>query len=199
MSTPPGAPDTFAILAVCTGNVCRSPAMERWLRAAFGPDSGVRVTSAGVRAVVGAPISPPMVPFVAAGGGDPGGFAARQLTAQLIERADLVLVAARGHRRHVVGLVPAAVRRTFTLREFARLASLVEPDDLDRAAPVSAAPPARLAALVPLAVRRRGQVLVNDSDDDVLDPIGQSDAVYRRSAAQMLPAIETVARVVRGG
>lgn len=193
---PPDSAPAVTILTVCTGNICRSPAMERWLAARL---PAVGVSSAGVRGVVGAPIAPPMVPLVIAGGGSPDGFRARRLTEAMVRDASLVLTAARGHRAPVLELVPAAVRRTFTLREFARLATLVDRDEL--AAAAAAAPgtgdAARLAALVPLAVRRRGQVIVDAAEDDVIDPVGQSDAVFRRSAAQMLPAIETIVTVVR--
>ena len=191
---PPATPTrAFTILAVCTGNICRSPAMERWLAAGL---TGVDVSSAGARAVVGHPIDAQMVPFIVEGSGKVGDFAARQLTAQMIRDADLVLTAARGHRSAVLELVPAAVRRTFTLREFARLASLVDRRDLDAAAPPGSDDGARLAALVPLAVRRRGQVIVEPERDDVIDPVGRSDAVFARAAGQMRPAVETILRVV---
>ena len=55
----------FTVLAVCTGNICRSPAVERLLVAELGPGSDVHVVSAGVGAVVGAPISPPMAALLA--------------------------------------------------------------------------------------------------------------------------------------
>ena len=50
--------ELFSILAVCTGNVCRSPAVERLLASKLGPT--VRVSSAGTHALVGHPISEPM-------------------------------------------------------------------------------------------------------------------------------------------
>ena len=50
--------DAFSILTVCTGNVCRSPAVERLLASKLGPT--VSVASAGTHALVGHPISEPM-------------------------------------------------------------------------------------------------------------------------------------------
>ena len=50
--------ELFSILAVCTGNVCRSPAVERLLASKLGPTVSVR--SAGTHALVGHPISEPM-------------------------------------------------------------------------------------------------------------------------------------------
>lgn len=191
-------PGTFTILAVCTGNICRSPAIERWLAAGLGPGSDVTVTSAGTRAVVGAPISAPMAELITAGGGSAAGFAARQITAPMIRDTSLVLTATRDHRAAVVDLWPAAVRRVFTLREFARLVALVGPEHLDSVAPLGSSPGARLAALVPLAVACRGQERVEKALDDVTDPIGRPATVYQKSADEIWPAVQTVARSALG-
>src|SRR5690606_41368685 len=53
--------DDFTLLIVCTGNVCRSPAIERLFRSAFAEGSGITVHSAGTGALVGEPIQGPMV------------------------------------------------------------------------------------------------------------------------------------------
>lgn len=46
-------PDSFSILTVCTGSICRSPVAERLLQGNL-PDA-VAVSSVGVSAVVGPP------------------------------------------------------------------------------------------------------------------------------------------------
>ncbi|WP_227423306.1 arsenate reductase/protein-tyrosine-phosphatase family protein [Pengzhenrongella sicca] len=183
----------FTILAVCTGNICRSPAVERLLVAALDPDSGVRVTSAGVRAVVGAPMPAPMAALVRAAGADPDGFAARQLTEPMLRDADLVLALTKWHRAQIVSLYPGAVRRTFTVRELARLVSSVDPASLP-----DAGAGARLAALLPLAAAQRGVRRVAAGDDDVVDPYGRSDETYQRSFDELAPAVAEIVRVVRG-
>lgn len=185
----------FRVLAVCTGNICRSPAVERLLAAGLGADSGIEVASAGVGAVVGAPMTPQMAALVRAEGADPDGFAARQVVAADVLDADLVLPLTRRHREIVVGLVPGAVRRTFTLRELARLAAEVDPAQLPHGH--GATPADRLAALLPLATARRGRRLVRASDDDVVDPYGGDDARYRTAFAQLLPAVHTLVGVTR--
>ena len=89
----PSAPvRPFTVLAVCTGNICRSPAVERLLAAELGVDtlatadatSEVVVASAGVGAVVGAPVPPQMASLVERAGASVAGFAARQLTEHLL-------------------------------------------------------------------------------------------------------------------
>ena len=186
------AEDRFRILCVCTGNVCRSPAAALLLSAGLGPE--VEVASAGTRALVGHPLSPPMDALVAGAGGDPTGFAARQLTERLARPADLVLALTREHRGEVVELWPAAVRRTFTLREFARLVQVVDPDLL----PPPTSPAARLRALVPAAAAHRRQV-ADPGSDDVVDPYRRPAEVYQEAFSHIEQAVRAVVAVVRAG
>ena len=108
--------------------------------------------------------------------------------------ADLVLALSREHRRAVVELVPAATRRTFTLREFARLSSSVTDADLDDAAsPLNnGGVRGRLQDAVVAAASLRGVVPPFDSPDDadVIDPYRRSLDVYEASAAQVVPAVQ---------
>lgn len=188
MSTP------YTVLTVCTGNICRSPATERLLADRLGPGSGVTVSSAGVGAVVGAPMPAAMAALVAGAGVSPEGFAARQLTEAMLRESHLVLALTRDHRARIVDMFPGAVRRTFTLRELARLAAAVGPGGLPGGTPAE-----RLAALLPLAAAQRGVVgAVVPDEDDVVDPYRRGDEVYAESFAQLVPAVETIAAVVRG-
>jgi protein-tyrosine phosphatase len=183
----------FTVLTVCTGNICRSPAVERLLVAALGPDSGVRVESAGVGAVVGAPVAPLMASRLDAVGVSHAGFAARQVTERMVRDADLVLPLTRRHRSALVELAPAAVRRTFTVRELARLATAVGPDALPPGTPAE-----RFAALLPLAAAQRGLHPARPEDDDVVDPWRRDERAYALSFGQIRPAVEAIAAVVRG-
>ena len=74
--------EVFSILAVCTGNVCRSPAVERQLINELGKT--VSVSSAGTHALLGHPISEPMAALLRDRGIEPDKFEARQLTEQLL-------------------------------------------------------------------------------------------------------------------
>jgi protein-tyrosine phosphatase len=122
--------DTASILVVCTGNIRRSPAMAALLRhgtsSADGLEgSGVTVSSAGLRAVVGDPVDPLVEQQLRAHDAPVGHHAARQLTPELIREADLVITAEREHRAAVVRMAPEAVRYAFTLRELAALGGSV--------------------------------------------------------------------------
>lgn len=189
----------FTVLVVCIGNVCRSPAVEHLLRSALHDDGTVAVHSAGTRAFRDQPIHPPMRRLLERQGHSVDGFRARAVTATMLAQADLVLAGTRELRGDVAEMFPAVVRRTFTVREFARLASSVTRSDLEAAAGKEACLAARFDALVPLAAARRAEVPVEL--DDIIDPFLQSDEVYQRSynyAAQAVRAISAVALPDRG-
>lgn len=178
------------VLTVCTGNICRSPAAHLLLQDAFGPDSGITVSSAGVMALVGEPVSGPMASLLRGAGVNPDGFAASQLTEADVRRATLILGLTRAHRSHAVSLWPAAVRRSFTLKEFARLATLVPETDIAALAG-SGGPAARLEALAALAGRYR--IPVPAEEDDIIDPYRRSNAVYADVFAQIRAAVGAIA------
>lgn len=192
------APPT--ILTVCTGNICRSPLAEVLLRARLEP-LGVRVHSAGTHALVAHGMTEQAQEIAVRSGADAAaaaGHAARYLVEPLLTESDLVLTMAREHRSHVVQMMPSRLRQTFTAREFARLAATVTDDDVRAAADAAGdAPRARLAAALRLLGDQRGLSLAAAEDDDVIDPYRRSQTTYETSAAQLIPAIDEVERVVR--
>jgi protein-tyrosine phosphatase len=186
----------FRILTVCSGNICRSPVVERVLRARLADIPEIQIASAGTMAVVGEGMPLQAAAMAVELGGDPDGHIARQITTDLVDDADLILVAAREHRAAVAQLVPRASRKTFTLREFARLA---ENEDT-WATPLGdeSSNLASLPSFVAELAARRGSVRPEDpSDDDVIDPYRRDDAVYRQSRDEMAPAIDVVADRLR--
>lgn len=185
-----GSLGRFSVVMVCTGNICRSPAAER-LAAARWDDAGeLAVSSSGVRAMVGEPISLPMAHLLEREGVYSAEFVARQVSADQLRDADLVLGMTRRHRTAALDLCPAATKRTFTLREFARLAVEAQ-DDL----PPDGTTTERLQALVAAAVRHRGPVS-EPRVDDIRDPYGLESDAYEESFAAILESVETVAKVL---
>jgi protein-tyrosine phosphatase len=177
--------ELFSILAVCTGNVCRSPAVERLLASQLGPS--ISVSSAGTHALVGHPISEPMAALLRQAGVDPEPFQGRRLSVEMLKEADLILVMTRAQRGLVVELWPAAVRRTFTLREFARLLSWVDPSALPAETTAD-----RLRAAIPLAAAERGRERRSPEEDDVTDPFRLSNTVYADSFVQITTAVDSI-------
>jgi protein-tyrosine phosphatase len=193
-------PESFRVLAVCSGNICRSPMAERLLLAGLADVPGVAVSSAGTIAREGLPMEPEAANLTREFGGDPAGHRSRYLTAKVAGSADLVLGMAREHRSRSVSLAPSVVRRAFTIRELARLSSPLSDDELvDLAASTN---PASLrdrlgSVLRALGTRRGLTPPVSAEHDDVVDPYGLSDAVWRRSADELVPAVAETVRVIR--
>lgn len=92
-----------SVLVVCVGNICRSPVGERMLRAAL---PGLRIDSAGIGAVVGAPADPLAAAVAAERGVSLDGHVARQFDAALASGYDLILTMEPGHRREIARTLP---------------------------------------------------------------------------------------------
>lgn len=178
------------VLLVCTGNICRSPVAEVLLRKHWAQERDVHISSAGTQAHVGAPIYAPIRKLLVDGGLPDGPFAARQVTPGIVEVADLVLVMTREHRSSVVVLHPPAVRRTFTLREFARVAPLAAPflegDTLAQ----------RLSSLGSVAARLRGLAPANAIQDAITDPYGRGQPACLTAVDQIEQTVDDVVQVL---
>jgi len=192
---PPGtAQEQAVVLVVCTGNICRSPAAAALLERSIGADGSVRVVSAGTRAVVGSGAFPAMAELLDSMVVPTHSHQATQLTPQLVRDASAVVVMTRAHRSEVVGMEPSAVRRTFTLRELARLARAVPGGE---GTETDASMAERLAALVDRAgpARRPPE---KPEDDDVADPYGGKPAAYERAVSEINAAVRVIASVLHG-
>ena len=174
----------FRVLHVCTGNICRSPMAEHLMRAGFRQRFGAEadrfvVTSAGTWGRTGDPMEDNALSTLATYALDGRDFRARELLADHVAGADLVLVATREHRAAVVTLHPRAAARTFTLQEFARLVSVVPAADLPDGDLVE-----RAQALVRAAAGRRGTIRPDQpGDDDLGDPFQAVAPVFAACAA----------------
>jgi protein-tyrosine phosphatase len=178
-----------SVLVVCTGNICRSPVAELLLRAGLGEAAGVRVASAGLRAMAGAAVAPQMAERLRKRGIDPAGFVAAQLDPATVRGADVVLTMTAEQRAAVVSRTPAAVRRTFTLREFADLARL---SDLEP----GSGPADRLTALVAAAPLARARRAAQVAQDDIEDPYQREDEVFDRVLVEIETAVGTLLDVL---
>lgn len=187
------SPDEFTVLVVCRGNVNRSALgaalLQTWAGWYLTPDvgAGVRVTSAGLGAPVGAPMGRRALAIAEALGADGTQHRAAQISEQLIRGADLVLVSSERQRDQVLRLVPGALRTVFTMREAGRiLAGLPS---------WPAPPPASVVELRArvLAVAENRSPAPAPGDDDIIDPQGKEAAAYRLMVQQELPALTRIA------
>ena len=194
----------FTVLMVCTGNICRSPLAEQLLRAqAASANLPITVTSAGTGAMVGREMTAQAAELSAQYGALSTDHAPTQLTESIIAGADLILTATREHRAAVVSMSPKAIRRTFTLTQFARLA----PTLVALAAEHSPTSPAPLVELVETPQDHLKSLLThaavarslisppaNATDDDITDPYKQSQSVYDAVAAEIHASVTTITR-----
>ena len=195
------SPRPVRILTVCTGNICRSPVAERLLQAGLDqvqPGTFV-VRSAGTRAMVGDPIQPSSADIIRTYGGTPDGFAARQLTQKILRESDLVLAMTAKHRGEVMQMDASLLKRTFTLREFARMLKVLEQRDADTPAssPASDTPsfwrelPGRAASGASARCR------TDAADNDVVDPYRRGQEFYHQMEDELAPAILAILRFAR--
>jgi protein-tyrosine phosphatase len=174
---------------------------EAMLRNAAG-DLGIRVRSAGTRALVGRPM-PRRARVLSIRSGAPKAEV-RAHRARWLDDADLadvqlLLGMSRSHVEACTARAPGLMRRSFTAREFARLSAGLS-DGLIREAADAAGddPVARVGALTRLLDSRRPlSAAVSAGDDDVIDPYLAGRRAYDASAAQLVLAIEEIARALR--
>jgi protein-tyrosine phosphatase len=200
------SPSPVRILTVCTGNICRSPVAERLLQAGLDQvlPGGFEVRSAGTRALVGDPVQPLSADIIRTFGGTAEGFAARQLSAKILRNVDLVLTMTSGHRGEVLQLDASLLKRTFTIREFARMLDVLEERE-GQSPPGAGLNGERLAANTKLwrklparAASVRHLALAPDAvDNDVVDPYRRSADYYRQMEDELAPAIISVLRFAR--
>lgn len=172
-----------SILLVCTGNICRTPLAEGFLKEHLRrrfPEQRIDVSSAGVIARDGHPATEEAVEAAWEREVDVSSHRARRLHPNMVEGADLALGMAEEHAEEMRRMVPGAFTRTFTLKELlSLLKDLPPPDGRDQ------------LDLEPLRDRvreahelrqRRG---VPSMDLDVSDPLGMSIDTYRATAWEL--------------
>jgi protein-tyrosine phosphatase len=169
------------VLVVCTGNICRSPIAEGFLRHLLterGVD-GVVVESAGVSGWEDSGAVPEAVEALHELGLDITAHRARRLSRAQIESADLVLALAGEHRAVIVRLCPSAAPRTFTLKEMIHLLRRGQP------LPRDADPGRKVESAVAVAERLRASGIDRPADEDVADPLGLGLESFRATAWEL--------------
>lgn len=188
------------MLFVCTGNICRSPFADVVLRARVEA-LNVHVESAGTHAVIQSGMTRQARDLAVAHGArtaDADAHRARILGEPALNQASVILTMTREQRTHAVELTPNRLHRTFTIRELARLTSMVSSEEIRSIANDAGADEgARLDAVLTAVSAQRGRVAAPGDDDDVIDPYRGSDAVYELSISQILPALAEVERLLR--
>ena len=165
-------PRPYRVLFVCTANICRSAYAAAVARPLV--PAGVEVASAGVKALVGEPMDPPMARLVG-DRGDPSPHRAQQLTRDLMTQTDLIITMDADHRRYILDEWPELGRKAYVIgsvaREMARLPEECHVRDADRP---------------PLAAPQR------PADDGVPDPFRRGDAAAEATARTIDRHLEAI-------
>ena len=187
------SPADGCVLVLCTGNICRSPIIERLLAHALA-DTSIEVTSAGTGALVDHPIHESSARRLDAAGVPSSDFAARQLTPEMVKAADLIVAATREHVGGAAQLHPSALRKGFALLDLADLIDGV-PDAVILAAPGAT----RAAKVAAEALVRRGEVQPRTPEAaTIVDPYMQDESVFDAMDTQVRRTVPIVARALRG-
>ena len=192
----PGAQESTNghVLVVCTGNVCRSPYIERVLAHELA-GTGITVSSAGTGALVGAPVDPDSASRLQTLGASTEGFVARQITKEIVAASDLVIGATREHLSSVVPLYPRALRYSFALHDLGDLLAEVTEADI-----ASAPGGNRVARVAAAAITKRG--IVNPrlpEDSGIVDPFRRDASVFDQMVDEVSSSLPAVVAALKGG
>ena len=100
------------ILVVCIGNICRSPMAEYFLKQQY---PHLQIESAGIAGVVGHAADEKASLCMQRFEIDMSAHIAKKLNAELIKKADLVLVMSQNQQKHIEQTWPFAKGKTFRL------------------------------------------------------------------------------------
>jgi len=182
----------FRVLFVCTANHCRSPIAEQLLRYAvsekFGSTDPWAVESAGTDIPGPWPLHEFAAAVLAERIPEVADHVSTSLDAATVRSADLVLTATRRHRSVVASTVPAAIGRSFTILQFARLCAEVSP--------ITGDDPGELGRQLVIEAKLARSTLqpVPGDQDDLPDPIGQPIAQFRICADRVQAAVDAILR-----
>lgn len=207
--------DRFEVLFVCHANQCRSAMAERLANRAFADRLGVRgsklsVSSAGTHARAGVPMHRTAAEVLRERRAYADCFGSRLLTPPLLASPDLILTATREQRTACMNLVPSVARRTFTLRQFGRLATTVgtvstwspRRSELFSGGGAGAgihtdSPTRRLQALLDEIASVRSRLpTVKPDEDDLADPVRGPIEEFRVCADEIQRTIDALIEVI---
>lgn len=166
---------SWSVLVVCEGNLARSPLAAALLQHDWPAHhlGSAHIGSAGTQAAAGEPATQQMCAVAASLGVDLGAHRSRRLSRDLLLASDLVLTLTEQQRELAQRLLPSATPRIFTLVEFVRLLR----DERHRADGFD--------AVVSSAHATRPYSIGPDTAEDIDDPYGRGDDVYRRVGSNL--------------
>lgn len=184
------------VLFVCTGNICRSPMAEQIFRELSAKAKlPIKVTSAGVMAMTGDPMTPESAQAMKDRSYSPVSHIAKDVTTELLAEAELIICMTLEHRSEIARVLPRASKYSFTFDELARLVSYLSHDpeysgEFQKKQGETRAKFIRRA--LASAALLRGMVPTGEDPRDIVDPYGESLEIY----AQVAENIDVMSQVV---
>ena len=170
------------VLCVCTGNVCRSVIIQLYLAKVWKEDA--RVISAGTYAMEGWEVPEAAQEVMASEGLDASQHEPVQLTVEMIEKANLVLVASSDHRAWIAQQMGTVPPHVFLLTEAAALTVFaLRPPALDRGERIRRAADALNAARAQLS---------DVHQQNILDPTGLSIAAHEKALKLCTSSLDAI-------
>ncbi|MCD6083602.1 threonylcarbamoyl-AMP synthase [Candidatus Aerophobetes bacterium] len=106
------------ILLVCTGNTCRSPMAEGFLKRAWEGKRKIKIHSAGVATFTGLKATEFAIKVMREEGVDISNHLSTPLTEKMVREADLILVMETRHKEKICKIFPFAREKVILLKEF---------------------------------------------------------------------------------
>lgn len=181
------------ILFVCTGNTCRSPMAEALLRK-MAVDKGVEIEarSAGVATIEGLPMSEHSATILKSKDIYEK-KTSQQLTAELVQWADLILTMTMNHKSNIVEQFPQAVDKLFTLKEFTAADDPVSVQLLEEQAKLASELQLKQSLSQEITEEEKArwfELADKIPNHDIIDPFGGTIEDYEHSALDIEAALQ---------
>jgi protein-tyrosine-phosphatase len=185
-------PDDSGVLFVCTGNVCRSPMAEGFLRHHLALQAlTLPVSSAGILGWNSAGATDHTLTALREHGVALDGHISRKIDRSIIDSATLIVTMTNDHADAVRLRSPEAAPRTFVLGQIVRLGEKHEAED----GPSGGQPlPVWLEAVDGRRDARRRAL----TRDEIRDPLGEPLPAYQELAVQLDDLTARLTRLLGG-
>ena len=179
------------ILFLCTGNTCRSPMAEAFLKG-LAHEKGLilAVRSAGISTIDGLPVSVNSQHALSRRGIQHQGSSV-SMNEEALQWADIILTMTTSHKREVMRRYPEVIDKLYTLKEFAYMDGNLQAqfNELETLYSELQMQQALGKSINDGMLKRARQLEMSLPSFDIADPFGGSQSVYDACADELEDAI----------